>query len=1225
MNKTSLKNFAIAARNVLMENTKKQLENLGITKKEVATANSMGSQVEVAGHLYKKSSYDALIRKYNEVGYEELIEECAYTWFNRLVALAYLECNEYVEEKVVFSTTSKLNPDILDRYMDAEFFQNFDLELQNRIHELKDTHKTEEMYSLLVEGRSAELSNIFPFMFSKGEDYAELLFPKGLLMDNSILMKLREEVSQSKDESGVVPVELIGWLYQYYNSEKKDEVFEGLKKNKKITKENIPAATQLFTPKWIVQYMVENSLGKLAIESLGVSETLKKTWKYYIESESDESSPKLNIEEIKILDPAMGSGHILTYSFDVLFDIYEDLGWSKKDAVLSILKNNIYGLEIDDRAGQLASFAIMMKAREKFPRLFNVLKRLEDEEKFDLNSLTIIESNAIAEQTRKVIAENSLNDLLKLIYNFEDAKEYGSILKLESINIENLNEEIKELEKKFRNMGQLSLSENSTNWDMKEDIKTLKKLITQQENMTQKYDVVITNPPYMGGKGYTDILKKYIEKNYKDSKSDLFAVFIERCTEFTKTDRYTAMIVMQSWMFLSSFEELRKNLIEKKQIESLLQIGYGVIGIAFGTTVFCLKNRIPTEIKGNYFRMFDKISQNIQTEDCATLFRLAVKNKEFKYNFDDYSSSEGISEDLKSNPAGKQIRFTTNQKDFEKIPGSPIAYWVSERVREIFATSEKISTISEPKSGIMTGNDEVFLRLWHEVEGKKSYYEPKSSEDILKTHKKWFPLSKGGTFRKWFGNLEHVINLENMGLDIIKSNGNYRLRDSKYYFQNSISWSRISSGKISFRNQYKVLFSDAGPSIFPLESDSNYIISFLNSNMSTEMIGLINPTLNYQVSDIGSLPLVFPKLESEKKQINQIVNSNIQIAKQEWDSRETSWDFEKLGLVEGSSLSDGYNKYCEYWKEQFFTMHRNEEELNRMFIDIYELSDEMDEKVELTDITLLKKEADIVDGELVFNKEELVKQFLSYVVGCIMGRYSIDKPGLIIANSDDVMKVENNKIVIEGTDEDIRHEIENPRFIPDAHGIVPVVREDAFENDIVKRVIEFVKAVYGENTLEENLNFIAEALGKKNSEDAKDVIRKYFIKDFYKDHLQRYKKRPIYWMMNSGKKDAFSTLIYLHRYEENSIGRVRADYLLPYQEILDNQRAYYERLSSDESTTPKDKKDADKRLKELDAELKELKDYANEVKHIADQKISLDLDDGVKLNYEKFGKILSKI
>ncbi|MGL4934701.1 MAG: BREX-1 system adenine-specific DNA-methyltransferase PglX [Cetobacterium sp.] len=1224
MNKTSLKNFAITARNVLMENTKKQLENLGITKKEVITANSMGSQVEVAGHLYKKSSYDALIRKYNEVGYEELIEESAYTWFNRLTALAYLEINEYVEEKVVFSTTSKLDPDIIDNYMDAEFFQNFDSELQNRIHDLKDAHKTEEMYSLLIEGKCEELSNIMPFMFSKGGDYAELLFPKGLLLQNSILMKLREEILGSKDEDGVVPIELIGWLYQFYNSEKKDEVFEGLKKNKKITKENIPAATQLFTPKWIVQYMVENSLGKLAVESLGASETLKKTWKYYIESESDESSPKLNIEDIKLLDPAMGSGHMLTYSFDVLFDIYEDLGWSKKDAVLSILKNNIYGLEIDDRAGQLASFAIMMKGREKFSRLFRVLERLEDEEKVHLNSLTIIESNPIAEQTMQLIGDNSLNNLLKLISNFQDAKEYGSILKLDALEKGSLEEELHKLEVAYKNLGQIALFAGT--WNMEEDLETLRRLITQQENMTQKYDVVITNPPYMGSKGYSDILKKYIEKNYKDSKADLFSVFMERCSEFTQQERYTAMIVMQSWMFLSSFEELRKNIIEKKQIESLLQIGYGVIGIAFGTTAFCLKNKISNDSKGQYFRMFDKIAQNIQTEDCATLFRLAVQNKDFKYNFDEYKSSEGVKENLESNSIGKQIRFTTNQKDFEKIPGSPIAYWVSERVREIFATSEKLGDVGDAKQGLATADNDRFLRLWNEVDYKRIGYGMSNSTEALESKKKWFPYNKGGEKRKWYGNQEFLVNWENDGYEIrnfCDSKGKVRSRpqNTEFYFRESISWSDITSSGNSFRVFPKGFIYDVtGMSYFIFKKEEeNQLLGVLNNSLIMQITRIINPTLHLQIGDFIKLPHLLIKNK------DYLTKQNIQIAKQEWDSRETSWDFEKLGLIESNNLKESYEQYCEYWKEQFFKMHKNEEELNKMFIEIYGLEDEMDEKVELSDITLLKKEANIVDGELVFNKEELMKQFLSYAVGCIMGRYSIDKPGLIIANSDDVMKVENNKIVIKSKEEEIRHEITNPRFIPDAHGIVPVLREDSFENDIVSRVIEFVKAVYGEATLQENLNFIAEGLGKKSNEDSKDVIRKYFIKDFYKDHLQRYKKRPIYWMMNSGKKDAFSTLIYLHRYEENSIGRVRADYLLPYQEILDNQRAYYERLSSDENTTPKDKKDADKRLKELDAELKELKDYANEVKHIADQKISLDLDDGVKLNYEKFGKILSKI
>lgn len=1193
MNKTSLKNFAIAARNVLMENIEKQLEKLGITKNGTVTANSMGSQVEVAGHLYKKSSYDALIRKYDEVGYEELIEECAYTWFNRLTAFAYLEINEYVEEKVVFSTTSKLDPDILDNYMDAEFFQNFPSELQNRIHDLKDAHKTEEMYSLLIEGKCEELSNIMPFMFSKGGDYAELLFPKGLLMENSILIKLREEIAESKDEEGVVPVELIGWLYQFYNAEKREVVYDGSMKKTKITKDYVPSATQLFTPKWIVQYMVENSLGKLAVESLGASEALKKTWKYYIESESDESSPKLNIEEIKILDPAMGSGHMLTYSFDVLFDIYEDLGWSKKDAVLSILKNNIYGLEIDDRAGQLASFAIMMKAREKFSRLFRVLERLEDEEIFNLNSLTIIESNPIAEQTRKLITDNSLNNLLKLISNFEDAKEYGSILKLDFLEKGSLEEELHKLEVAYKNLGQISLFAGT--WNMEEDLEVLRKLITQQENMTQKYDVVITNPPYMGSARMNVILKKYIDTNYETVKSDLFSVFFIKCFELAKKEGHLGFMSPFVWMFIKSYEELRKIIIEQKTITSLVQLEYsGFEDATVPICTFTLKNSYK-DIKGEYIKLSD--FKGAKNQPIKTLE--AIENPKCGW------------------------RFATNQKDFEKIPGSPIAYWVSERVREIFATSEKLGDVGEGKSGLQTGNNDLYLRQWYEISIMEIGFNLLKKNDSILENKKWLPQVKGGSFRKWYGNFDYVVNWKDDGREIKNEKGSV-IRNEKFYFKEGLTWSHTTSGTFAIRylpNGF--LFNVEAPTLFLENNRKIEILGYLNSKIINFIFNLINPTLHYLAGDIIKLPVYFENKKSND--IEKITQENIQIAKQEWDSRETSWDFEKLSLIEGDSLKESYGQYCDYWKEQFFQMHSNEEELNRMFIEIYGLEDEMDEKVELTDITLLKKEANIVDGELVFSQEELIKQFLSYAVGCIMGRYSIDKPGLIIANSDDVMKVENNKIVIESKDGEIRHEIENPRFIPDYHGIVPVVREDNFENDIVKRVIEFVKAVYGEDTLEENLNFIAESLSKKSSEDAKDVIRKYFIKDFYKDHLQRYKKRPIYWMMNSGKKDAFSTLIYLHRYEENSIGRVRADYLLPYQEILDNQRAYYERLSSDENTTPKDKKDADKRLKELDAELKELKDYANEVKHIADQKISLDLDDGVKVNYEKFGKILSKI
>ncbi|MGL5594706.1 MAG: BREX-1 system adenine-specific DNA-methyltransferase PglX, partial [Cetobacterium sp.] len=699
------------------------------------------------------------------------------------------------------------------------------------------------------------------------------------------------------------------------------------------------------------------------------------------------------------------------------------------------------------------------------------------------------------EQTRKLIGDNSLNNLLKLISNFEDAKEYGSILKLDSLEKGSLEEELYKLEVAYKNLGQIALFAGT--WNMEEDLETLRKLITQQENMTQKYDVVITNPPYMGSGGMNEHLKKYLKKYYPNSEKDMMTVFMEYSFEIAKNYGYISMINLPSWMFLSSFETLRKNLIDNTTIVSMVDNGRGVFGSDFGSVSFVLKNKYIQDFKGIYRRLIKKKGAVESNE---------VKNEWFL--------------DKEFN------KFVSNQKDFEKIPGSPIAYWVSERVREIFATSEKLGDVGDAKQGLATADNDRFLRLWNEVDYRRIGYGMSNSTEALESGKKWFPYNKGGEKRKWYGNQKFLVNWENDGYEI-RNFKNAVIRNPSFYFRESISWGLITSAGSSFRYFPKGFIYDVGGmSYFAHEGFKNKL-GILNTKVYSELTKIINPTINLQIGDIAALPAT----EIKEVKFNENIEQNIQIAKQEWDSRETSWDFEKLGLIEGNNLKESYEQYCEYWKEQFFKMHSNEEELNRMFIEIYGLEDEMDEKVELSDITLLKKEANIVDGELVFNKEELVKQFLSYAVGCIMGRYSIDKLGLIIANSDDVMKVENNKIVIESKEEEIRHEITNPRFIPDTHGIVPVLREDSFENDIVKRVIEFIKAVYGEDTLEENLNFIAEGLGKKISEDVKDVIRKYFIKDFYKDHLQRYKKRPIYWMMNSGKKDAFSTLIYLHRYE----------------------------------------------------------------------------------------------
>ena len=1232
MNKTSLKLFAIEARNELMEKMRTRLDILGLTKKGIEKAKVVGREVEINGSLYPKESYNSLVRKYKQIGYEELVEESAYTWFNRLTALAFMEANEYIDEKMIFNNGLKNEPGIIDNYYDFEFFKNLDSELQKELHDLRDentANSIEKLYSILVEEKCEELSAIMPFMFKKKGTYSDILFPTGLLLENSLLVRIREEIGKE------APIELIGWLYQFYNSEKKDEIFA---KKEKISKENVPAVTQLFTPDWIVKYMVENSLGKLALESTGINENLKDNWKYYIESELDKNSEKIKIEDVKILDPAMGSGHILVYAFDLLFEMYENLGWSTKDSVLSILKNNLYGLEIDERAGQLASFALMMKAREKFSRLFSVLKR---EEAFKLNTLIIEESNNLSEKIKNKLKDNNLNNLSKIIEDFEDAKEYGSILKLETIDRETLEKEFNLLKESLDNeQGTLIFNEDELDINIEEDLELIESLIVQHIALTNKYEAVITNPPYMGGKGFSPRLKTYVEKNYKDTKSDLFAVFIERCNEFTKKNCYTSMITMQSWMFLSSFENLRKNIIEKTEIKSLLQLGYGVIGIAFGTTAFSLKKSLPNENKGNYFRMFDKIAQNIQTVDCATLFRIAKNNDSFRYKFDEYSSENKISENIESNNKGNLIKFQAKQKDFEKIPGSPIAYWVSDKVREIFEKNQKLGEVGKSIQGMSSADNNRFLRLWNEVNYSKIGYNIANSEEALESKKKWFPYNKGGEFRKWYGNQEYLVNWENDGYEI-KNFKKAVLRNPNYYFKESISWSLITSTTSSFRYYPNGFIFDAAGSSYFSKENIFVTLGYLNSIFGSFVSNILNPTVNLSNGIVEKFPNLYIQ---NQKNICCLVQQNISISKEEWDSRETSWDFEKLFLIDGKDLKSAFENYCSHWRDNFVQLHKNEEELNRLFIEIYELQDEMDEKVSFDDITILKKEAKIVEIDnskarefsseserylydrgisLEFNKDELVKQFLSYAIGCIMGRYSIDKPGLIMANSDDVLELSSNKFLVKDANGDIRQEVET-KFLPDEFGILPITAEKDFSNDIVERVKEFVKFVYGEESLKDNLNFIAEALGNKDNRNLEEIIRAYFIKDFYADHLQRYQKRPIYWLMNSGKKNAFSCLFYIHRYEPLTVARVRADYLIHYQEMLENKRKFIERQLYAEDITAKEKKNVEKELKDLDVLLKELREYANEVKHIAEQKIVLDLDDGVNVNYEKLEAILKK-
>lgn len=670
-------------------------------------------------------------------------------------------------------------------------------------------------------------------------------------------------------------------------------------------------------------------------------------------------------------------------------------------------------------------------------------------------------------------------------------------------------------------------------------------------------------------------------------------------------------------MFIKSYEELRKIFIEGKTISSLVQLEYsGFEDATVPICTFVLQNSY-TDKKGEYIKLSD--FKGAKNQPIKTLE--AVKNPNCNW------------------------RFQAKQKDFEKIPGSPIAYWVSDKVREIFEKNQKLGDIGEAKVGLQTGDNNKFLRLWNEINYNKIGYNMSNSQEALESKKKWFPYNKGGEFRKWYGNQEYLVNWENDGYEIknfYDEKGKLRSRpqNTEYYFKESISWGLITSAGSSFRYFPKGFVYDVSGMSYFLEKNQFNYLGILNTKIYGDLTKIINPTINLQIGDI----LVLPATEIKNEKFNILVQQNISISKEEWDSRETSWDFEKLSLIDSKDLKTAYENYCSHWRDNFVKLHKNEEELNRLFIEIYDLQDEMDEKVSFDDITILKKEAKIVELDnsisknfssvsekylydrgvsLEFNKDELIKQFLSYAIVCIMGRYSINKPGLIIANSDDILELSKNKFIVKSTDGEIREEVES-KFLPNEFGIIPITDEKDFSNDIVEKLKEFIKIIYGEESLKDNLNFIAEALGNKDNKPSEEIIRTYFLKDFYSDHLQRYQKRPIYWLMNSGKKNAFSCLFYIHRYEPLTVARVRADYLIPYQEMLENKRKFIERQLSDDDISAKEKKNIEKQLKELDTSLKELREYANEVKHIAEQKIPLNLDDGVNVNYEKLGAILKK-
>jgi len=1212
MDKVALRNFAVNAKEKMEDDIKRKLKLMGITEKGIGEETvKEDDYLKINGQEFNKKEVkqrEKIIEvlesrrnnKENEKEnfkkiFNEFVEEIAYTWFNRIIAIRFMEVNDYIPDGIRILSSDRENdrePQIIREVFDTDL--KFSNDEKNNVYKLKEENKIEELFKFLFIKKCNKLNKILPELFEEAEDYSELLLPISINDEEGILRKLVDGVpKESFDIKKEGQIEVIGWLYQYYNEEKKKEVDKKTKKGKKVEQDDIPAKTQLFTPKWIVKYMVENSLGNLWLEG-HPNENLEEKWKFLVKGEKQEEEiekklEKLNenykemkLEEIKIIDPCMGSGHILVYAFDVLMDIYLNLGYSNRDAVQSILENNIYGLDIDKRAYQLAYFALMMKAREYYKRIFS--------KKLELNICYTRESNDINKEIIDFISNgnNEIKEELDLIYNsFLDAREYGSLIEAPKIDYNEIKNRLSEIE----NTDFYNLFDELK----KEEIKNkFYYVIKTSEILSKKYEVVATNPPYMGSSIMDSKLSKYTKKNYPDSKMDMFAVFIEKCNSLTDKNGFCSMITMHAWMFLSSYEKLREKMT---LIETLNMVHLGtrafdeIGGEVVQTTVWTQRKNKINNFKGSYIRLVDFTGE----ENKRNKFLETIENKDKKYY------------------------FRTVKENFEKIPGMPIGYWVSDKIRDIFEKNQKLGDIGEAKTGMTTADNERFLRFWNEVNILKTEFCAQDFQNSFKG-KKWYPYNKGGEFRKWYGNREYLINWENNGKDIkenkdIKGKKLASVRSENLYLKKSLTWSFVSSSAFGIRYSPEgTLFDNGGSSYFIDSKNINYILGYLGTKLVFKLLMLLNPTLSFQSGNISALPIKILIKKEPKESIDNLVQQNIDISKKEWDSRETSWDFEKIFLIDGKDLKSAFENYCSHWRDNFVQLHKNEEDLNKLFIEIYELQDEMDEKIEFKDITILQEETSIIridnsiskefltESEkylydrgvsLEFNKNVLIKQFISYAVGCMFGRYSLDEEGLAFAGGE----FDKNKYI---------------KFIPDEDNCIPITDSEYFSDDIVTRFVEFVKTVYGEETLEENLKFIAQALSNKN-DAPKDIIREYFLKSFYDDHLKRYKKRPIYWLYDAGKKNGFKALIYMHRYNEQTTAKVRIGYLHELQK-------HYERRASflkDEIESNNNRKKAEKELKKIKSQLDECKHFDEKMNHLASEYISIDLDDGVKVNYEK--------
>lgn len=1182
MNKTAIKNFAVWARNKLITDITYKAGLIGVSEDEIANPLPQSSKdlqffdigtkeyTQVAENEIKQR--DALVTAIQnkdsdyKTAFKTVIEEIAYTWFNRLIAIRFMEVNDYLPSRVrVLSSenSAKKEPDLVTTPFDSDL--EFSFEEQEKIMQLKDENKLDDLFRMLFIKECNKLHEILPGLFEvtfdrEGKkkvskpfdpttDYTELLLNVSFTDEDGVIYHLVHDIEEDDfniEKEG--QVEIIGWLYQYYNIEPKNETFALLKKNVKITKERIPAATQLFTPDWIVRYMVENSLGRLWIEG-HPNDNLKESWKYYLEEAQQEVEVQAQIdkiraeyknispENIKVIDPCMGSGHILVYCFDILMQIYESQGYTQRDAAQSILEHNLYGLDIDKRASQMAYFAVMMKARQYNRRILG--KGIKP------HVYVIKESNHIDNYAVEYFAngnqkiEKAIKTIVKEMY---DAKEYGSILNISSQDWTALYTRFDEVKQ------DISLYRQTIMED-------LLPVVQIAQALAQKYDVVVTNPPYMGASGMSARLSQYVKENYPDSKSDLFAVFMERCGQLVKKNCYQAMITQHAWMFLSSFEKLRNKLLALDTI-NMAHLGARAFeeigGEVVQTTSFVFRKSHIKYYKAVYCRLIEPSTQ---------------KGKE-----DMFLVGEN--------------RYVFEQNNFSKIPGAPIAYWVSESILSAYKKGTLLGDCSDVKIGMGTGKNDIFVREWWEVSYDLIDFSLTSITEINKSEARYFPYNKGGEFRLWYGNLQEVLWFDSNGQKKMNTMSGHRENGGRdYYCKEGLTWSFISSSKFGIRFMPSGCFFDVAGSTLFSRQDNLYTLGFLASSVCSSILGILNPTLNYQAGNIKSLPLLSYNIEL----VDELVNENIGISKSDWDSFEASWDFVCHPLVRGKKkglrLTDHYKAWEMECFNRFNALKTNEEKLNQIFIDNYDMQDELTPEVADKDITVRKAEL-----------QRDIKSLLSYAVGCMFGRYSLDIEGFAYAGG--VWNDEKYKT-----------------YLPDEDNCVPITDEEYFEDDIVGRLVEFVKVVYGKETLEENLDFIAQALGNKG-DTSREIIRNYFLNDFIKDHIKIYQKRPIYWLFDSGKQNGFKALVYMHRWNADTVGNLRVEYLHKIQRTYESEIIRMQE-AIDNSQDSREVAHATKRKDKLQKQLKETKDYDAMLAHIALSRIDIVLDDGVKVNYEK--------